>query len=74
MLSTASQDPIQVHVVLPPASKKEPKTSRINNTDYCKCNHCKPMKTSVESVCCTEKKIDDHIIAGKKIVVAEHIS
>ena len=42
-------------------------TLRINSTDYCVCKKCKPMKSAEESVCCKERKISPHIMAGKII-------
>ena len=33
------------------------KSERINTTDYCLCNNCKPMKTEEDSVCCQEIKV-----------------
>ena len=42
----------------------ENSTHRINNTEYCKCGHCKPMTSVEESVCCKERKIGVHIMGG----------
>jgi hypothetical protein len=57
-------DANKVAEVLPTHEVDVHSTCRINNSDYCTCGHCKPMKSAKESICCKERKIGVHIMAG----------
>ena len=45
--------------------KKNKKSNRRKNTDWCHCNNCIPMDTEIESVCCMEYANSDGVFENK---------
>ena len=56
--------------------KQQPfNSSRIENTEWCKCNNCWQMKTDAESFCCAEAdEIHKEMFGGKSILCVLLIS